>query len=473
MWLLELGSDRTRILFDPLLTDVHDAGLSTLVPTREVMRERLAPDFIIVSHRHPDHFDVDSLAWLAAADPQTVVLTSDPMVAQVCGKLGFRSVSVLGAWDRVELEGGALLTTPSYGSSVEWGVAAMSVDGLVWNHIDSVLGSPEQIQRSLEVLRGASGQAVHLHLARWCPVLEVAPQLGGRLGFPRGSYGQLLDGLALLGREEPTALAPAAVSVVPRAPFDGLGRNTFPVTLRRFRRDLEALAPEIQQLDVGVGDVVCVHQGSVTLEERASPLAKAVEASALPLFVPFEVVELTDPQPSVQACERREEPLREIREWLENRLVPRLRELSCGAPPWQLPLVLCLDLRSCEPCGSDDGDCSTPGSLDSGVQGWTLTLGAAGCGIRAGLDADYDQLVAVTLSGLTGVLSGRSSWGELLLSGQLRCSDRAFRVCEGELRRVAWLPALFVYACPGYEESFEAATWGRVAELLDAGSRMS
>ncbi|MEZ4227625.1 MAG: MBL fold metallo-hydrolase [Polyangiaceae bacterium] len=68
MWLLELGMASTRILFDPLLDDVHDAGLSRLVPARVLDREGLAPDFIVVSHRHPDHFDVDSLAWLARRD---------------------------------------------------------------------------------------------------------------------------------------------------------------------------------------------------------------------------------------------------------------------------------------------------------------------------------------------------------------------------------------------------------------------
>ena len=96
MWLLELGEEGTRVLFDPLLHDVHDDGLSSVSPRRELACELLRPDFVVVSHRHPDHFDVDSLAWLAAIDPECVVLTSDELVAAVCRRLSFVQVRVLG-----------------------------------------------------------------------------------------------------------------------------------------------------------------------------------------------------------------------------------------------------------------------------------------------------------------------------------------------------------------------------------------
>lgn len=341
-------------------------------------------------------------------------------------------------------------------------MAAIGADGVVWNHVDAVLGRPQQIERTLEVLRGAAGQGVHLHLARWCPVLEVAPQLAGRLGFPRGTYSELLAGLAALsaglGKEEPpTCLAPAAVSVVPRPPHGALASNAFPLTRAQFSRDLAAAAPRVRQLDLEVGHVLEVLSGEVYAHPGASPLVRALGPSCLPTFVPFEVAELVDPTALPEDSAGRSGV---IRGWLENRLAPRLAELSRGdvlAPA----LSLCLELRAGnKPCGSDPAPCPRAA--------WTLRLSNGECHIQPGIDPEYDQLVAVSRSGLERVLDGDSSWGELLLSGQLRCSDRAFRVVSGPsgstaLQRVSWLPPLFVYAAPEYEASFETATWRRVA----------
>ncbi|MCB9588920.1 MAG: MBL fold metallo-hydrolase [Polyangiaceae bacterium] len=461
MWLLELGEEGTRVLFDPLLHDVHDDGLSSVSPRRELACELLRPDFVVVSHRHPDHFDVDSLAWLAAIDPECVVLTSDELVAAVCRRLSFVQVRVLGLWEQVELCGGTLTTTPSYGTCVEWGVAVSSADGVVWNHVDSVLGSANQAERTLEVLRGAAGQGVNLHLARWCPVLEVSAQLAGRIGFPRGTYAELLQGLAVLA-SEPTCFAPAAVSVVPLAPNDALASNAFPVTRAQFARDLSALSPNARLLDLNVGDTLTVERGVTQRWPGKSPYVRAVDGGELPTFVPFEVAPLRDPWPCPSG-----DAVARIRNWLENELGPQLSRLS-GEGQNSLPVALCLDLRSGDkPYGSVGEACARSAAS------WTLLLTVGSWSLQPGIDPSYDQLVAVSLGGLLRVLDGVSSWGELLLSGQLRCSDRAYRVVHGQsggaLERISWLPALFVYSAPGYEESFETATWRRVDDLRRKG----
>ncbi|MGE3673832.1 MAG: MBL fold metallo-hydrolase, partial [Polyangiaceae bacterium] len=420
-------------------------------------RELLRPDFIVVSHRHPDHFDVDSLAWLATRDSESVVLTSDEFVAAVCRRLGFGRVQVLGTWDRVELAGGTLTTTPSHGSTLEWGVAVSSPDGVVWNHVDSVIGSPLEAARTLEVLRGAAGQGVDLHLARWCPVLEVSAQLAGRVGFPRGTYWELLQGLAALA-DEPTCMAPAAVSVAPLAPNDQLASNTFPVTPLQFKRDLGALAPRARVLELNAGDLLSVTTGSVQRLPLGSPLVSPRSAAGLPIFVPFEVAPVSDAWPLTDA-DSTDAADAQIRGWLEVELGPRLMAMTCSGPS-ALPLTLCLDVRCLEP--ELDAEDKPYGSVSRVSQAWTLAFDASGWKLEPGIDPSYDQLVAVSRGGLLRVLSGLSSWGELLLSGQLRCSDRAFRVVDGALERIAWLPALFVYATPAYEESFETATWQRV-----------
>ena len=93
MWLCEAAG--LRLLFDPLLGPEHHCGVFETVPRRRVHAEALRPDFVLVSHRHPDHFDVPSLHRLARLDPEAVVITPDALVAWAARTLGFRTVHEL------------------------------------------------------------------------------------------------------------------------------------------------------------------------------------------------------------------------------------------------------------------------------------------------------------------------------------------------------------------------------------------
>ena len=53
----------TTCLMDPVFHDPFEEGAVTSCPRRTVYSERLPPiDVLIVSHRHPYHFDLSSLA---------------------------------------------------------------------------------------------------------------------------------------------------------------------------------------------------------------------------------------------------------------------------------------------------------------------------------------------------------------------------------------------------------------------------
>ncbi|HWB81460.1 MAG TPA: MBL fold metallo-hydrolase, partial [Nannocystaceae bacterium] len=93
MWLCEAAG--LRLLTDPLLAATHHCGVFEVVPRREVDAAALRADFVLVSHRHPDHFDVASLDRLAQLDPDSVVVTSDELVAWAARALGFTSVRVV------------------------------------------------------------------------------------------------------------------------------------------------------------------------------------------------------------------------------------------------------------------------------------------------------------------------------------------------------------------------------------------
>src|SRR6266480_1435206 len=62
--LVEMGP--MHILMDPILQDPFEDGMVVSCPKREIDTEQLPPiDVIIISHRHPDHFDLPSLDSLS------------------------------------------------------------------------------------------------------------------------------------------------------------------------------------------------------------------------------------------------------------------------------------------------------------------------------------------------------------------------------------------------------------------------
>lgn len=71
-WLGQAGfvissSNGTSIAFDPYLSDLceREVGLARLVPAPQPAQS-LRVDFVLVSHSHPDHLDLDAAAALAA-----------------------------------------------------------------------------------------------------------------------------------------------------------------------------------------------------------------------------------------------------------------------------------------------------------------------------------------------------------------------------------------------------------------------
>lgn len=55
--------DGATCLMDPVLSDPFEEGTVVSCPQRTIDADRLPPiDILVVSHRHPDHFDLASLA---------------------------------------------------------------------------------------------------------------------------------------------------------------------------------------------------------------------------------------------------------------------------------------------------------------------------------------------------------------------------------------------------------------------------
>ena len=439
-WLVEAAG--LRLLCDPLLESSHYGGVFEVDPPRRLLAEALRPDFVLVSHAHPDHFDLDSLARLARLDPESVLVTPDPLVAWSARELGFRVVRELPAGQRVSLDGVELITTPSVAPN-EWGVVIASEEGVGWNAVDSVLGARSALEQVLSQVEQVCARPLDLALVRWQPLLEVASALAEAQGFPYADYRALLAEHAALPAT--TTLVPSAAGTRHAGGAAWLNRFVYPLTRARFLRDLAALRPGSPALGADPGDVLEVAAGAVELAPGAARRLLELEPAPAPArFDPFAPPALQDPRPLAPTERER------LRAWLEVELPAALAlsasRLEVQAPALALEVVLAEGER------------------------WQRTY--RGGEVRAGLDPEWEGLNRVVASALLDVLEARRDWGQLLLGGALQAATRAYRVAPSGLERVPLAP-VFLYEALSYQEAFARYVRRRVAQLRDepAGPR--
>lgn len=450
-WLAEAGG--LRLLFDPLLADPHQGGTYAVWPARRIDVEALRPDYLLVTHAHADHFDVRSLARLAGLDPDTVVVTPDPLVAEVARHLGFRVVREVTAGHALDLDGVRVVLTPSRAPEPEWGAVVQTGEGSVWNQVDTVLAGADEVRQIVAAaarpddlrrgLRspGPPGAGVDLALVRWAPLLEIEAQVPGSLAFPFAVYADLIEQIAAIGAG---AVVPSAAGQR-HAAAGWLDRIVMPVPPERARRDLAARCPRTQVLDAVIGGVYRVRGGATELDPRAGrQLVEPLEPVGPDprVFRPLEVPPLVDGASGADEAAA----MAVVAPWIRDVLAPAL------ARAWPTmhvagPVRLGLECVA-----------------GSGPRRWTFVVDESGTTTREALLDDLDVLVATTATALRDVIEARRSWGHVLLAGELRASERAYRVTPQGLARAAIAPIFLYYALP-YLESARRAVWREVEDL--------
>ena len=441
MWLAEAAG--LRLLFDPLLAPTHHGGVFEVVPRRDVHAEALRPDFVLVSHRHPDHFDVPSLHALARLDPESVVVTPDRLVAWAAERLGFSTVQVVPPGQRIDLDGVALVTTPSIDGR-EWGAMVADETGVVWNQVDTVLRGAADVQRVTEQsLQGLGHGRVSLGLVRWQPMLEIAAPLGHATRFPYREYAGLLDQIAAIGAP---AVVPSACGGSHVDPFRWMDRHVFPLTPDRFARDLAGRCPDTKVLPSAIGTRYGVEGDTASVVATASPELVLVEDPPHDprRFDPMAIPPLRDD--NVRGHD--EATMRpRVRAWLETELVAALEHMHAGLPTDRV-------LR-----------CAVAVVWPTCAEAFTIVLGDGSPRCERNDDPDWDLRNEVAGSQLWEVIEGRRAWGDVLLSGCLRARTRAYDTSETGLRRLD-VGETFLYYALSYDESVERFVRWEVEALL-------
>jgi hypothetical protein len=443
MWLARVGE--LRLLFDPLLEDRHFGGVFDVVPGRRIDAEALRADFIVVSHRHPDHFDVASLHRLALLDAESVVVTACPLVERTAKRLGFARVQRVDALHRIDLEGARVMTTPSFGEVHEWGVMVSDGQGVVWNQVDTVFRSADDVTQILQQAAAALEQPrltreLDLALARWQPMLEIQMTTGGAIGFPVAQYSALLAEVAALSARW---LLPASAGERHAGVHAFMSPAVYPLPANRFARDVEALCPNTRVLATQMGASYRLAAGELTVEPADGKLVEVCEQPISELFRPTTFPALFDPN----LDGRDEASLRaRVERWVQDDLLGALDGLPASLSQ-DAPLTLVLEAV-----------------FPSVTDAYTFVLERGRTRVERRLEEDYDVLNSVAGSQLVDVIEGRRHWGEPLLGGLLRATHRALRVRGGQLVPLE-VAMIFLYYALGYDESQERSVEHQLREL--------
>jgi hypothetical protein len=291
-------------LMDPVIFDPFEEGAVTSCPKRTVFPDRLPRvDTLIVSHRHPDHFDLRSLALLPRdAD---VIVPGDPLIGYALKALGFRHIHPVAPMAPILSDQFELYPTRSEVTTVrEFGMVFKDATGTFWNQVDSAL-SPGTI----DAVRQRFG---HIDLLFAMYASQNFDYFDRRsVEFPFETHRQ---NLANVIRIDPRAVAPGAAGFRFCGAQAWLNAFLFPISRRRFGEDLQRLGFGGAIAIMNPGDVFDIATGRVVHRPGASAIAVMDEddSAAIDFDPTAPVPPLSDPNPdgqSRQALHRVIDPL--------------------------------------------------------------------------------------------------------------------------------------------------------------------
>ena len=253
----------TTLLMDPVFFDPFEEGAVVSCPRRTVCLEHLPSiDIVVVSHRHPDHFDLRSLDRLPRSCD--VICPADPLIVHGLRGLGFEHIHPVYPMGEIVGEGFELYATRSEVATVrEFGMVVADASGVFWNQVDSKVSTA-----TIDAIQRRYGR-IDLLFARYaCQNFEFFESRA--VSFPADEH---RDNLEAVLRIAPRMVAPAAAGFRFCGDHAWLNAFLFPISRAQFLADLAQLAPDIVGCVSDPGDVFDIEGGEVMRRCAASPVA--------------------------------------------------------------------------------------------------------------------------------------------------------------------------------------------------------
>ena len=254
-------------LMDPVFADPFEDGAVVTCPKRKVYPDRLPKvDILIISHRHPDHFDISSLALLSR--DCTAICPADPLIVYALKKLGFRDIHPVHPMGEIRSEDWELYPTQSEVTSVrEFGMVFHDSSGTFWNQVDTELSVT-----TIEAIAQRYGQIDLLFAMYASQNFDFFEDRS--TDFPYGIHAANLENVLRIG---PRMVVPGSAGFRFCEAQEWLNAFLFPISRERFTGDVQQLDTNIEARIMNPGDIIELRKQAVGHHPGASDVAETVE----------------------------------------------------------------------------------------------------------------------------------------------------------------------------------------------------
>ena len=416
---LLIQSRDTTLLTDPVFFDYLWEECNVHCPSIDLDLAKLPKvDILNISHRHQDHFDVRTLAYLAgSADilaPDAVVLAPrDEILLEVLRELEFKNVTVVEDFKTLEIKGLMLTHTPSLNKQdyfPEHGLLVHDGEVTLWNQVDTII-SPDIIK----YMHRLYGQLDFAHV-RYLPLLEGNFCFHNPLELPMEEYSSYLKAASAC---RPKFAVPGSAGFKYRDEFSFLNQYSFPTTQEQFLRDLADFCPDIKSDVFYPGDRGVITREGVEIQKAASDFVKIrVDDGHEIEFKP--VSEVPPIRTRTKDKAEHEKEWQAVVDFIENRFVGLLVEKKAVQSWVEWKVVYQLEVF-----GQD------------GSEIWCLDFSGEDADIIKGRIGKINLYEGIACSELYSLIQNETSWDFVGINGQYRTFKDIYRIQLGEFEHWA------------------------------------
>ena len=409
-----IQSREATILTDPVWFDYLWEETNVLCPSIELGLDKIPPvDILNLSHRHQDHFDVRTLAYLAQnksiLKPDVMVLVpKDDILIDVLKELEYENIQVVEDFEPIRLLDVTLTPTPSFNEGdyyPEHGLLVHDGEVTIWNQVDTVV-----VPEIISYIHKLYGQVDFAH-SRFLPLLEGNFSHNKALGIPFNEYSSFLQ---VVGALRPKFVVPGSAAFRYRDELAFLNQYSFPTTPDQFLADMAIYCPEIKTSTFYPGDVAHITKEGVKIGRQTSDFVRVQEDDSHK--VTFKPVMEVPPIKSLNGDPvQHEKEIQIIKGFLENQLIDKLN--SCekvdGWRHWQT----LYQLEVFGPNGTSNI--------------WNIDFRNEDLKIQEDCLPKTTLYEGISASDLVCLIEGRTSWDFVGISGCYRTFNNVYRVGQG------------------------------------------
>jgi len=410
---LLIQSKGTTLLTDPVFFDFLWEEINIHCPRIDLKIDKIPKvDILSISHRHQDHFDIRTLAFLAGKNtilkPDAVILApKDEILLETMEELGFNEVRVVRDFEPMEIKGLTLTPTPSLNKQdyfPEHGLLIHDGEVTAWNQVDTIV-TPDIINH----MKNLYGQIDFAH-NRYLPLLEGNFSFHQSLNLPFEEYNSYLQVVKALS---PKFSVPGSAGFRYRDEYAFLNQYSFPSTQEQFLMDLAEFCPEVKTETFFPGDVAEISPGGVDLQRQASDFVSTIENDSYLLeFKP--VAEVSPIRTLTKDSEQHKLEMNAVIQFVEEQLMGALPQAQVENiwKKWKVAYQL-------EVFGQNGSDI------------WSIDFASDDPKVVKGRIGKINLYEGIACSELFGLMEGETNWDFVGVAAQYRYFHNVYRVGAG------------------------------------------